>query len=395
MHLLISDLAIHKTHYRFNPNLLKKGANILVKNAERINWQTLNGFKDTSRLEFDIAIEFSKNTDKIPKDWIQIANDETQPLSYLYSYVWKYLQFRTENQIDFENIQKFWFECSPYHKIIVVMIWGYRSLSIDEPDWFSELWNNDTQIPYLKIDYKTWKKAIYAKKNHLYIDEFEKIKTTLPVKFHYIFDNYWKLFEYLDQLNEDVEDIYMLNDALQIAYWIYNNPVWEISNLANKIVVLRLKIKKFRKETINWIIYNLKNENFYSFAQLVFQIKNYLDSNEDFLSLCILVSRSTCSHLRASFIVDLSLFFETTNNTDFFIFVKNNILPILISKADDMWETQELVNLITIFQNKYNMSEEEIDNLFKNHPILCKIDNPLQLSENDLISKCIEVIIHH
>jgi hypothetical protein len=378
-----------------NQYLSKKGAYIIVQNAEKIDWQQLNDFINTSRFEFELAIEFSKNIDKIPQNWIQILIDELHPCSYLFSYVWKYINYDSKNNIDLGYINKLWFEGSAYTRIIIIMVWGYRSLNFNEQDWFSTLWNSDKQWPYLRIEYEDWLISIQDKRDNSYVNEFEKIKTNLPEKYHYIFDHYWNLFDYIDQLDQDIEELFILEQVFDLAYWIYKNPVWEVSNLANKLILSRIKIKYFRKTTIEWIKNKLVYENFYSLAQLIFQIKSFISSDEEFFELCVLAAKSNNCHLRGSFIVDLSLYFETSNNEKLLIFTKDNLLPILFQNSDDIWETQEILRLLIVVNKYLNLPSSYFKVFFDNHFLLSKIENPMDISESELYEKCSEFFMNH
>jgi hypothetical protein len=360
----------------------RKGVRIIVINSSYINWDVLDSFFDTTRFQYELAIEFSKYPQKLPKNWEKIFLNEDHPCSYTFSYVWKYSQFNVNYCIDKALINKVWIEGSPFQRIIVIMIWGYQKLNGNHNVWFDELivMKNDWQ--YLLDERDTWVSCLEDKNNLKYQREFIILKLNLEERYHYILDSYWSLFDELEKLNEDVHYLWRSAYALDIAFWIYRHPVWEIGKIANEIVVKRLRVEDMRSETIDWLLENWEAEEFYALGEVIFELKTYLEI-EDFLTLIRRVINTSNCQLRGSFISDLVVYLEGAQNEEFCETIANDILPYMVDNASDIWEVQELIRLLKFFLELSLLNENQINVYLNKMEIARDINNPLDMDYNE------------
>lgn len=360
----------------------RKGVRIVVNNSSKIEWDELDSFFDTTRFQYELAIEFSKHLQKLPKNWEKIFLNEDHPCSYTFSYVWKYSQFNVSSALDQALISRVWFEGSPYQRIIVIMIWGYRKLNGNHDVWLDDLIALKNDWHYLIDERDMWVSCLKDKESHKYRMEFTNLNSHLEVRFHYILDGYWSLYDELEKLNQDVNYLWKHAFALDIAFWIYRHPVWEIGKIANEIVVNRLRVKDMRSETIDWLLDNWEAEEFYALGEVIFELKAYLDL-EVFLDLVRKVINSSNCQLRGSFISDLVLYLEGIHDEEFHLIICNDFLPHMISTANDIWEVQELIRLLKFFLDSGTLTESQTIDYVNKMEIAREIDRAIHLNYNE------------
>ncbi len=360
----------------------RKGVRIIVLNAGYVNWDALDSFFDTSRFQYELAFEFSRYPQNLPNNWEGIFLNENHPCSYTYSYVWKYTQFNIDGEIDQNLIKRVWIEGSPYHRIIVIMIWGYSKLNEKEISWLDDLIAMENNWRYLLDERDIWISCIEDKNSSTYQKEFFMLKSNLEERYHYIFENYWSLYDYYEKLNQDVRYLWKNEYALEIAFFIYKHPVWEIGKIANEIVVNRLRVKDMRNETIDWLLANWESEEFYALGEVIFELRAYVDE-EDFLKLMMeLINTSNCQ-LRGAFISDLVVYLEGLQDDKFCSTIANNILPQMIDNASDIWEVQELLRLLKFLLEVRVLDLIQINYYLNKMDIARDINNALQMEYNE------------
>ena len=360
----------------------RKGVRIIVLNAGDVNWDALNSFFDTTRFQYALAIEFSKYPQKLPINWNEIFLNEDHPCSYMFSYVWKYSQLNINNEIDQELINKVWSVGSPYARIIVIMIWGYRRLNDQNIGWLDDLVELKSDWQYLVDEKDVWVWCFEQKKDSTYEQEFKALKFSLEERYQYIFENYWSLFDYIDELNQDVSYLCQSDKALEIAFWLYRHPLWEVGNIANQIVVNRLQVKDLRSKTLDWLLANWESEEMYGLGEVIFQLRPYL-SAEDYLTVIRKLVNTSLCQLRGSFISDLVLYLEGAGDEDFTKSIAKDILPIIIGNASDVWEVQELFRLLKFFNNTGVLNKNQINDLVKGIELARDIDGALDMEYNE------------
>ena len=366
----------------FDFSVQRKGVRIIVLNASKVNWDGLDSFFHTARFQYELALEFSKYPQKLPTNWNDIFLNEDHPCSYMFSYAWKYSQFNINDEIDQTLINNVWNVGSPYHRIIVIMIWGYRKLNDKNIGWLDDLVELKSDWQYLVEEKENWVWSLEQKRGSTYLFEFEAIKNVLENRYHYIFDKYWSLFDYTDELNQDVSYLWQSDQALEIALWIYRHPIWEVGNIANQIVVNRLRVKDLRSKTLDWLLANWESEEFYALGEVIFELRPYL-SSQDYLNLIRkLVNTGTCQ-LRGSFISDLVLYLEGAGDEDFTKSIVKDILPIMIGNASDIWEVQELFRLLKFFNDTGELNKNQINDFIEGIELARDIEDALGMDYNE------------
>jgi hypothetical protein len=368
----------------FDFSVQRKGVRIIVFNADKVNWDALDSFFHPTRFQYELAIEFSKYPQKLPTNWNEIFLNEDHPCSYMFSYAWKYSQFNINDEIDQALINKIWNVGSPYNRIIVIMIWGYRKLNDKNIGWLDDLVELKSDWQYLVEEKDMWVWYFEQKNSSIFEQEFQALEYNLEDRYHYIFEKYWSLFDYIDELNQDVSYLWQNAHALEIALWIYRHPVWEVGKIANQIVVNRLRVKDLRSQTIDWLLVNWETEEFYALGEVIFELRPYL-SSEDYLTLMQKLVKTGNCQLRGSFISDLVLYLEGAQDEVFAKSIAKEILPLVIGNASDIWEVQELFRLLKFFNDTGVLNKNQINDLVKGIELARDIEGALDMDYNEFL----------
>jgi hypothetical protein len=366
----------------FDFKVQRKGVRLIVMNASKIEWDNLESFFDTTRFQYELAIEFSKHPLRLPANWQLYFLNEDHPCSYTFSYVWKYAQFNGSGEIDRQLLSSIWLEGSPYQRIIVIMIWGYRKLNGNNDVWLDDLIALNNDWHYLHDEKESWLSSLEVKKGLNEQIDFTNLKVNVDEQYQYIFDNYWSLFDRIEQLNKDVNNLWKHPLALDIAFWIYRHPVWEIGKIANEIVVNRLRVRAMRSEAIEWLLSNWENEEFYAIGEVIFELKAYFDS-QAFLNFFWKVINTSNCQLRGSLISDLITYLEGDQNEEFHLIICEDYLPKMIAKACDIWEVQELIRLLKFFIESGTLTEIQAIDYIAQLELARDIDDALNLDYNE------------
>jgi hypothetical protein len=360
----------------------RKGSFIIVKKSNFIDWENLESFFHTTSFQYELSWQFSRNQEKLPNNWLEMTLNESHPLSYTFSYVFKYSQFFENNVLNESTILKLWFNGSPYSRIIVIMIWGYRALNNKNNIWLDNLLNLDKDWEYLKEEKKIWTEVIEAKNSNYYAIEFEKVKKKIPVDYHYILNSYWDLLLFRDRLLVDIRIISLENFALDLAYWIYQHPLWEIGLIANEILINQLRNRELRNGVLEWLDQSWKSEEFYALGQVIFEIKKQTEESDFFRFFNYLLNSKSCQ-IRGSFISDIINYIESNNDTAFAKIIANEYISKICQNATDIWEIQELLRLIKLLLNRSLISRVQYLKLCNLNKLLIQIDDPLDLDFNN------------
>lgn len=361
----------------------KKGVKIIVLYADKIDWDSLTDFFDTTRFQYELANEFSKNMDKLPDNWMEMMQDEDHPLSYTFSYVWKYFQYQFKEEPDREFTSKLWSEGSPYLRILVIMIWGYNRLNGRSFQWLDLLLSQNMNWQYLIEEKNNWDLSIIHKNDGEYNNQFDCIKSKLEFQYYYIFDNYWELFYFNDRLNSDVKYLWAKNYSLEIALWIYRHPLWEIGKIANEILVNRLRVKEYREEVIKWLIVTWENEELYALGEVIFELKRIGEENYFWSFAKLLINARNCQ-LRGAFISDLITFMDVYENKKFDETIFSELIPVMVENASDIWEIQELIRMFKYFLDAGITDPESALDYLHKIELLSHFRDPLVENYNDL-----------
>jgi hypothetical protein len=276
---------------------------------------------------------------------------------------------------------KLWAEGSPYQRILIIMIWGFHGLKGQSFQWLDSLLELSKDWPYLIEEKNLWQSNIIAKKKGDYDEEFNNMKFKLGINYHYIFENYWNLFEYNDRLNADVKVLWTLDCALELAYWIYQHPVWEIGKIANEILINRFRVKEFRITTLEWLIKNWEIEEFYALGEVIFELIK-IKEEETFWQFAEKIINAKSCQLRGSFISDLVTFIEYNKDKEFEKLVVSRLIPGMVNKATDIWEIQELLRLFKYLLDNEVIRPEILHNYFIKIELLTHFDKPLEEDYN-------------
>lgn len=363
--------------------LQRKGVRVIVLNASKIDWDSLNRFFETTQFQYELAKEFSKNIERLPENWMDILQNEDHPLSYTFINVWKYYYFDSDHEPSQEFVNKLWNEGSPYLRIAVIIIWGYNKLNGKIIDWLESLMMQNMHWEFLIEEKINWESGIAAKLNCQYIEEFNILKSKLDIRFNYIFDNYWDLFYFSDRLNADVKYIWDKNYSLEIVLWIYRHPLWEIGKVANEILIYRLRSKLFRKETIEWLINNWEIQELFALGEVIFELKK-IEEEEKFWFFAEKIVISKNSQLRGVFISDLITFLEYYNSKDLDQKVIKRLIPNMILNASDIWEIQELIRLCNYFLDNSITDKKTISQYLNKIDLLKHFEDPLLEDFNEV-----------
>ena len=216
------------------------------------------------------------------------------------------------------------------------------------------------------------------------------MKLKLGINYHYIFDNYWNLFEYNDRLNADVKVLWTVDSALELAYWIYQHPVWEIGKIANEILINRFRVKEFRLTTIEWLIKNWETEEFYALGEVIFELIKINEEETFWLFAEKIVNAQSC-FLRGSFISDLVTFIEYHKDKEFEKLVVSRLIPSMVNKATDIWEIQELLDLFKCLLDNEVISTKILHKYFNEIELLTHFDKPLEEEYNKFWQRAEEI----
>lgn len=370
----------------FDFDVQRKGVRMIVLNARHVDWDGLDVFFHTSRFQYELAAEFARCPRFLPHDWERVFLDEDHPCSYTFSYVWKYMHFNLGNDIDRALLERVWVQGSPYLRIIVIMIWGYRRLNGLQEAWFDDLVAMEYDWQYLTREKGIWVSFFEDKSSSRYEQEFVGLNSIMEERFHYIFDNYWSLFAYCEKLNQDVRHIWRSDQALAIAFWMYRHPVWELGKIANEIVVNRLRAKDMRNETIEWLLFNWEKEEFYAVGEVIFELRQYLEEAE-FLSLLRQMTCASSCHHRGQIISDLAVYLEGGQDEAFGTTIANDFLPHMVGNASDIWEVQELIRLLNYFMEKGILDGSRVRDYLSKMAIARDIEDPHDVEYNEFWKK--------
>ena len=361
-------------------SLINKGSYIIVIHAEKINWNNLEDFSDTSRFQYDLAFQFAINPDKLPLNWWSIVVDEGHQLSYTFSYAWKYLAIADKTSDFLIRANLSLQSCSPYQKIILVMIWGGRSLKHGFQNWFDSCRKNLFPWPYLYEEMSVWEQALIDQVNPDINKEFDILRSKLPEHLHYIFDHYWCLIEHYRMLTRDIAELNNLDCSFEVAYWLYKNPYWELGKIANSIILYKLREKRTRSDALQWIRDVWEREELYVMGELVFYIGRMPELKDEFLRYCISLCGASSAPLRGSFISDLVGYYQDQDDLEFRQFVLDSLVPKLIISATDIWETQEMIRLLN--ELKIDSTDDWFQHQVSHHFLLSKIPGALNMDFN-------------
>jgi hypothetical protein len=279
-------------------------------------------------------------------------------------------------------INQIWNVGSPYNRIIVIMIWGYRKLNDKNIGWLDDLVELKSDWQYLVEEKDMWVWYFEQKNSSMFEQEFQALEYNLEDRYHYIFEKYWSLFDYIDELNQDASYLWQNAHALEIALWIYRHPVWEVGKIANQIVVNRLRVKDLRSQTIDWLLVNWETEEFYALGEVIFELRPYL-SSEDYLTLIQKLVKTGNCQLRGSFISDLVLYLEGAQDEVFAKSIAKEILPLVIGNASDIWEVQELFRLLKFFNDAGVLNKNQVNDFVKGIELARDIEDALDMDYNE------------
>lgn len=367
----------------FDFSVQRKGVQIVVNNADKIDWDSLGDFFYDSRFQYELASEFSKNLDKLPDNWMEMMQNEDHPLSYTFSYVWKYFQYQFKEEPDREFTSKLWSEGSPYLRILVIMIWGYNRLNGRSFQWLDSLLSQNMNWQYLIEEKNNWDRYAETKVNDDNNEYLYSIKSKLEVTYHYIFENYWQSFQFIDRLKADVKLLWLNESSLQLALVLYRNPIWEISKIANEILVNRLRVKEYREEVIKWLVDVWENEELYALAELVFELKKIGEEDYFWFFVKKIINAKSC-HIRGAFFSELTVFMEVCENKKFDETIFSELIPVMVENASDIWEIQELIRMFQYFLDAGITDPESALEYLHKIELLSHFKDPLAENYNDL-----------
>jgi hypothetical protein len=354
-------------------------SNLVVNKFEQIPWDEFSHFSHETRFHYVLAEVFNKRFQDLPKDLISnIILDESHFLSYIVAYAWKYNCWVNDKILFSDLIERIRNNGSPYLRILLNQIDGGRLMLNKEsilpqsaPDDCWEYVSEDF-IDYIQI----------GRENYLndYIKDVELNHDLLNKNLNWILGEFDSLHVQLDKLRKSKNDIQKSPYFLKIVEILWMHPAWEIGEIGNNFVRSKLNDannETERTEIIDWVYELSKNKKVYSISILVFDIISVSEiSNDKFKELITSIINWNDAQIRGQLIASSNDFF-TNNDESKWLEIFKEVLYKLSALATDIWESQELIDLIQALGNR--LTKDEINGLLQSHQILNKIPNALDL----------------
>jgi len=362
-------------------NYCTSAAKLILKNFIHISWYDFKvDSSSETRFHYVLAEMMNKRFEEFNADFAcNVILDETHYLSYTMAYAWKYHCWTNDNVLYPEIIEGIKKKGSPYLRILLRQIDGGRRMLNQSPilkniDYEADCWEyvSEDFLDYIKSG-----KEQYLEK-FLNNSEFESSLKKSNAAF---------LLEEFDSLHIQIERIQGLENTVQKSAFFYQiieilwlHPAWEIGEIANDLVRNKLKNTKDKSEIdkcVNWIYQMAKQTKTYSIAILIFDIIEVIEvTNEYVMDIIDCILRWNDAQVRGQLICSAVDFFNVNQDPRWLELLKV-VFNKLCGLASDIWETQEIIELLKTLKNR--LSPKEMNDLIQAHMILNKIPNALEL----------------
>ena len=362
-------------------NHCTSAAKIVLKHFEYISWDDFKVESSSeTRFHYVLAEMMNKRFEKFTSDFAcSVILDETHYLSYTMAYAWKYHCWTNDNVLYPEIIEEIKKKGSPYLRILLRQIDGGRRMLNQSPilknmDYEADCWDYVSED---FLDYIQSGKEQYLE-TFLNNSEFESSLKISNAAF---------IFEEFASLHIQIERIQGLENTIQKSPFFYQiievlwlHPAWEIGEIANDLVRSKLNSTKDESEIdecVNWISQLAKQTKTYSIAILIFDIIEVIEvTNEYVMEIIDCILKWNDAQVRGQLICSAVDFFNVNQDPRWLKLLKE-VFYTLCGLASDIWETQEIIELLKTLKNR--LSPQEINDLIQAHRILNKIPNALAL----------------
>jgi hypothetical protein len=356
-------------------------AKLVVRNFERIAWEefVVDSTSET-RFHYVLAGILNQRFNDLPKELIyQIILSETHYLSYVMAYAWKYNCWAREEVPYPELVDKIKKNGSPYLRILLRQIDGGRLMLnkkpiLDSIDYKNDCWEYVTEdfIEVINIG----KERLLKK----YLTDFEFCLSLKKMNLDFVLNEFNSLHVQIARLQNVKNIIQKSPYFFQIIEILWFHPAWEIGDIGNDLVRNKLnnpKEKSIIEQCIDWIYRLSKERSTYSISILIFDIIEVADVSDQFVKDIIEIILSwRNAQIRGQFIASANSFFVDNKESRWLELIKSELLK-LCNLASDIWETQEIIELLKTLNDR--LTNDEINLYISHHKLLNKIPNALQV----------------
>ena len=366
----------------YDTRLIQKGSYVLIKFVNSIDWSKLTMYFEATRFQYYLAGKMAQNPKYWPTDWENMLSNLNHPMNYTMSYVLKYSAFYNENQ-DLKLIQeKYFYHQSPYQRMILLEIFGFRLFKNGPQEWDNDIFDMNHNWPYFRLEYIKWRAAYDMYVRNYYKNTFDLIKMNSSSNICFILDNYWDLFINLQFLENNLTQIVDSNYSITISELLLKHPVWEVGEIGQNVILQNLRIKEKRCDAMKWLI-DSSSIGLTGYAGILIPSKKYFESASDFFDVCKDYVLHAQSIERGEFLSEVNQYLEYNADVEFELYLWSDLLKIIVEKSDDIWETQELIRLFNHLLLRYPQYSNIIESLVHQHFLLSKFRDPINYDYND------------
>ena len=381
-----SNYTISETEIKFYAQIKSRqfcttAAKLVVRNFEHIAWdEFVVGSTSETRFHYVLAGILNQRFDELPKQLIyQIILSETNYLSYVMAYAWKYNCWVREEVPYHELIEKIKKNGSPYLRVLLRQIDGGRLMLNKKPildliDYENDCWEYVTEdfIEVINIG----KERLLIK----YLTDVEFCLSLQKMNLDFILNEFDSLHIQIERLQSVINIIQKSPYFFQIIEILWFHPAWEIGDIGNDLVRNKLKNAKEKsiiEQCIDWIYRLTKERSTYSISILIFDIIEVAGVSDQFVKDIIeSILGWHNAQIRGQFIASANSFFVDNKDCRWLELIKSEIFKFCIL-ASDIWETQEIIELFKTLNDR--LTKDEINLYIKRHKLLNKIPDALEV----------------
>ena len=381
-----SNYTITETEINFYAQIKSRqfcttAAKLVVRNFEHIAWDefVVDSTSET-RFHYVLAGILNQRFDELPKQLInQIILSETNYLSYVMAYAWKYNCWAREEVPYPELIEMIKKNGSPYLRILLRQIDGGRLMLnkktiLDLIDYENDCWEYVTEdfIEFIKIGKERLLKE--------YLTDVEFCLSLEKMNLDFILNEFDSLHIQIERLQSVTNIIQKSPYFYQIIEILWFHPAWEIGDIGNDLVRNKLnnaKEKSIIEQCIDWIYRLTKERSTYSISILIFDIIEVASVSDQFVKNIIeSILGWHNPQIRGQFIASANSFFADNKDSRWLELIKSEIFKFCIL-ASDIWETQEIIELFKTLNDR--LTKDEINLYINRHKLLNKIPDALEV----------------
>jgi hypothetical protein len=366
----------------YDRKLNEKGAKILARNADKVDWDKLESFFHGTKFTYLLAFALAEEYENLPERWIEILLSQTHPLFYTFACTWKYLIWKDVN-IEIQRVSEFIKkEGSPYLRGILKEAKGGRALQ------------NLSKIPELDMDEDIWEFVNEEKwddddifKNSDFWGDLTQIGQILPPDFKYITDRFQTLHLSIRLLEKDFDSLSRLDVSKDIAWFLMAHPSWEVSAYGSELLKKQLYGSPDKvRETLTFISAKSNNQLVYSMAEFCFELVDQPDFFSEFITITESIIEFGSALMRGEYLSSLCNYLESTNSDLLWDYFVDSTITRFAVLASDIWETQEFLRFLQLATSKYDLAKCNV--WINEHRILKEIPNCMSLDFNTTWIEC-------